>query len=112
MGQLATLYGSGHVLLDEGPTEKWNQAIWKDGIANIDEQANGLGSFGTSISYPYVKSVKNRQTIQHWFVEKTRLGIPVDFTNEGIRRSTATGAPSRWKHGRIPRSFSWARRSL
>ena len=26
-----------------------------------------------------------KHTIQRWFVEKTRLGIPVDFTNEGIR---------------------------
>ena len=24
-------------------------------------------------------------TVQHWFVENTRLGIPVDFSNEGIR---------------------------
>jgi len=29
--------------------------------------------------------VENRRTIQRWFVEQTRLGIPVDFTNEGIR---------------------------
>ena len=34
---------------------------------------------------PYVNSVENRQAIQRWFVEETRLGIPVDFTNEGIR---------------------------
>ena len=83
--QMATLYGSGRVLKDAWPTPQWKQAIWKDGIANIDEQANGLGTFGSQFSYPYSVSVNNRQTIQHWFVENTRLGIPVDFTNEGIR---------------------------
>ena len=83
--QLATLYGSGRVLADSLPTAGWTDEIWKDGIANIDEQANGLGKFGASISYPYATSIDNRQTIQRWFVENTRLGIPVDFTNEGIR---------------------------
>ena len=83
--QMATLYGSGRVLKDAWPTEQWKTELWKDGIANIDEQANGLGTFGSQISYPYSVSVHNRQTIQRWFVEKTRLGIPVDFTNEGIR---------------------------
>ena len=83
--QMATLYGSGRVLKDSLPTANWKNEIWKDGIANIDEQANGLGKFGSSISFPYVRSVENRHTIQRWFVENTRLGIPVDFTNEGIR---------------------------
>lgn len=83
--QMATLYGSGRVLKDAWPTPQWKQEIWKDGIANIDEQANGLGTFGSQISYPYSTSVNNRQSIQRWFVENTRLGIPVDFTNEGIR---------------------------
>ena len=41
--QLATLYGSGRVLRDTIPTPNWKQEIWKDGIANIDEQANGVG---------------------------------------------------------------------
>lgn len=83
--QLATLYGSGRVLKDAAPTAEWADEIWKDGIANIDEQANGLGTFGSELSYPYGKSLANRQLIQRWFVENTRLGIPVDFTNEGIR---------------------------
>lgn len=83
--QLATLYGSGRVLEDIAPTPRWETAIWKDGIGNIDEQANGLGKFGSSLSFPYAVGVRNRQAIQRWFVEKTRLGIPVDFTNEGIR---------------------------
>jgi beta-glucosidase len=83
--QLATLYGSGRVLKDQAPTANWKNEIWKDGIANIDEQANGLGDFGSRISYPYAASIQNRHTIQRWFVEQTRLGIPVDYTNEGIR---------------------------
>lgn len=83
--QMATLYGSGRVLKDSGPTAEWKNEIWKDGIGNIDEQANGLGSFKSELSFPYVESIRNRQTIQRWFVENTRLGIPVDFTNEGIR---------------------------
>ena len=83
--QMATLYGSGRVLKDAWTTTGWSTEIWKDGIGNIDEQANGLGKFGSEISYPYANSVKNRHTIQRWFVEQTRLGIPVDFTNEGIR---------------------------
>lgn len=83
--QMATLYGSGRVLKDSLPTPQWKMEVWKDGIANIDEQANGLGRFRSSLSYPYANSVENRQTIQRWFVEETRLGIPVDFTNEGIR---------------------------
>ena len=83
--QLATLYGSGRVLEDKVPNEGWKERIWKDGIANIDEQANGLGTFGSELSYPYAVSVENRHEIQKWFVEETRLGIPVDFTNEGIR---------------------------
>lgn len=83
--QMATLYGSGRVLKDSAPTPQWKTEIWKDGIANIDEQANGLGTFGSQLSFPYINSINNRQTIQRWFVEETRLGIPVDFTNEGIR---------------------------
>ena len=83
--QMATLYGSGRVLKDSLPTDGWRDEIWRDGIGNIDEQANGLGKFGSSISYPYAASIDNRHAIQRWFVEQTRLGIPVDYTNEGIR---------------------------
>lgn len=83
--QLVTLYGSGRVLKDSLPTPQWKNEVWKDGVANIDEQANGLGKFGSSLSFPYARSIENRQAIQRWFVEETRLGIPVDFTNEGIR---------------------------
>lgn len=78
--QMATLYGSGRVLKDALPQNNWKTEVWKDGIGNIDEEHNGLGAFKSEYSFPYAK-----HTIQRWFVEKTRLGIPVDFTNEGIR---------------------------
>ena len=52
--QLATLYGSGRVLRDTAPTAAWKQAVWKDGIANIDEQANGIGPLKSELSFPYV----------------------------------------------------------
>ncbi len=83
--QMATLYGSGRVLKDSMPTAMWKSEIWKDGIGNIDEQHNGLGKFKSQFSFPYRTSVDARHTMQRWFVENTRLGIPVDFTNEGIR---------------------------
>lgn len=83
--QMATLYGSGRVLKDALPTPEWKNEIWKDGIGNIDEEHNGLGSFRSTYSYPYSHSVESRRAVQRFFVEETRLGIPVDFTNEGIR---------------------------
>lgn len=82
--QMATLYGSGRVLKDNLPTPEWKQEIWKDGIGNIDEEHNGYRS-GNEYVLPFDKHVRALQTIQRWFVEQTRLGIPVDFTNEGIR---------------------------
>ena len=89
--QLATLYGYSRVLKDAQPTPEWDHMIWKDGIANIDEQLNGVygSSAGphpqSSLTFPYSVHAEAINTIQRWFVERTRLGIPVDFTNEGIR---------------------------
>src|SRR5574344_781730 len=87
--QLATLYGYGRVLKDPAPTPAWKQEIWKDGIANIDEMDNGIGKFGTPDKNPALASpaatVRALNTVQRWFVEETRLGIPVEFTDEGIR---------------------------
>ncbi len=84
--QLATLYGYGRVLKDPLPTPEWKQKIWKDGLANIDEMHNGIGKFASS---PYnatpAATANALNTIQRWFIAETRLGIPVDFTNEGVR---------------------------
>ncbi|MFZ4581478.1 MAG: glycoside hydrolase family 3 N-terminal domain-containing protein [Paludibacter sp.] len=94
--QCATLYGYKRVLKDELPTPDWKNEIWKDGIANIDEQLNGLRT--TQYSFPFSKHAEAINTIQRWFVEETRLGIPVDFSNEGIHglnhdRATPLPAP-------------------
>ncbi len=94
--QMATLYGYHRVLKDEMPTPEWKNEVWKDGIANIDEELNGLKE--TQYSYPFSKHAEAINTIQKWFVENTRLGIPVDFTNEGIHglnhdRATPLPAP-------------------
>lgn len=83
--QMVTLYGSGRILKDALPHNGWNHEVWKDGIGNIDEEHNGLGKFGSQYSFPYSKHIDTKHTVQRWFVEQTRLGIPVDFTNEGIR---------------------------
>lgn len=88
--QLATLYGYKKVLKDSLPTPEWKNSIWKDGIANIDEQLNGYRS--DVFSWPPSSHVKAVNQIQKWFIEETRLGIPVDFTNEGIYGACFTGA--------------------
>ncbi|OJW13438.1 glycoside hydrolase family 3 N-terminal domain-containing protein [Mucilaginibacter sp. 44-25] len=100
--QMATLYGYKRVLKDEMPVPNWKSEIWKDGIANIDEELNNLTSHTddapTQYSYPFSKHAAAINTIQKWFVEETRMGIPVDFTNEGIHglnhdRATPLPAP-------------------
>ncbi|WP_143306783.1 glycoside hydrolase family 3 C-terminal domain-containing protein [Chitinophaga vietnamensis] len=99
--QMATLYGYGRVLKDEMPTPEWKNKVWKDGIANIDEELNSLANnkkAQTAFSYPFNKHAAAINTLQRWFIEETRLGIPVDFTNEGIHglchdRATPLCAP-------------------
>ncbi len=93
--QMATLYGFGRVLKDSLPTEGWKNEIWKDGIANIDEQLNGIGSARhrtPEMIYPFSNHVKAINETQRWFIEETRLGIPVDFSNEGIHGLNHTKA--------------------
>jgi len=114
--QMATLYGFGRVLKDEMPTAKWKDEIWKDGIANIDEELNSLpGNLKAQsrYSYPFSTHADAINNIQRWFIEETRLGIPVDFTNEGIHglchdRATALPAPisigSTWNKNLVRRA--------
>src|SRR6266853_286115 len=96
--QTATLYGYNRVLKDELPTPEWKKQIWKDGIANIDEHANGWGPGSKSIYGTDIKKhVWAMNEVQRFFIEDTRLGIPVDFTNEGLRGvafHTATSFPA------------------
>jgi len=88
--QMVTLYGWGHVLKDEQPKDSWSRSFWKDGIANIDEQIHGR--YGSQWAWPPSKHVEGIENIQRWFIEETRLGIPVDFTCEGIRGVAHQGA--------------------
>lgn len=93
--QLATLYGYGRVLKDSLPTDGWKNEIWKDGIANIDEMLNGVGGKSRRVPdllYPFSNHAEAINTVQRWFVEETRLGIPVDFSNEGIHGLNHTKA--------------------
>src|SRR2546423_12526277 len=56
--QMATLYGYKRVLKDEMPTAEWKNEVWKDGIANIDEELNSLpfnAKAKTEYSYPFSK---------------------------------------------------------
>ncbi len=100
--QMATLYGFARVLKDELPTPAWDTALWKDGIGNIDEHANGNTGWTNNLpepvhALPWSKHTQAINEVQRWFIERTRLGIPVDFTNEGIRgllHSRATSFPA------------------
>jgi beta-glucosidase len=84
--QTATLYGYKRVLQDELPTPNWKNEIWKDGIANIDEHLNGWAAGSKSVYATDIrKHVWAMNETQRFFIEETRLGIPVDFTNEGLR---------------------------
>jgi len=95
IGQLATLYGTGRVLENYSPTDEWDEEVWRHGIANIDEELNGVGSAfkeRPDLIYPFSNHVAAVRRIQRWFVEETRLGIPVDFSNEGIHGLNHTKA--------------------
>ncbi len=99
--QMSTLYGYKRVLKDSLPTPNWKNEIWKDGIANIDEQLNGVGLLTSNgrnavvsknLIYPFSNHAEAINKTQKWFIEETRLGIPVDFTNEGIHGLNHTKA--------------------
>lgn len=86
--QMVTLYGYGRVCKDELPTPEWKNMLWKDGIGNIDEHLNNLAyhkTAETKLAWPPSEHVKAINQVQKFFVEETRLGIPAEFTNEGIR---------------------------
>lgn len=99
--QMVTLYGYSRVLEDELPNEKWKNRVWKDGIANIDEHLNTIANREktyTEYAYPFDKHAEAINTVQKWFIEETRMGIPVDFTNEGVhglchKKATPLPAP-------------------
>lgn len=88
--QMVTLYGYKRVLQDDLPTPEWKNKIWKDGMGAIDEHLNGFEQWGLPpMDNPFVWPASRHawalNEVQRFFIEETRLGIPVDFTNEGIR---------------------------
>ncbi|MEG0887906.1 MAG: glycoside hydrolase family 3 C-terminal domain-containing protein [Bacteroides sp.] len=88
--QMVTLYGYKRVLKDALPTPEWKQQLWKDGMGAIDEHLNGFQQWGLPPSdnenvWPASRHAWALNEVQRFFVEETRLGIPTDFTNEGIR---------------------------
>ncbi len=89
--QMVTLYGYGRVLADPVPTQAWKGKLWKDGMGAIDEHLNGFRQWGMPIEiyspylWPASVHAAALNEVQRFFIEDTRLGIPVDFTNEGIR---------------------------
>jgi len=99
---MVTLYGFPRVLMDELPTEQWSTSFWKDGIGNIDEHMNGNTGPKNELAQPkydlpYSQHSRALNEVQRFFIEKTRLGVPADFTNEGIRgllHSKATSFPA------------------
>lgn len=105
--QMVTLYGYQRVLSDSLPTPEWKNKIWKDGIGNIDEMLNGFVNWGLpfmklDLATDIKKHVWAMNEVQRFFIEQTRLGIPVDFTNEGIRgveAYVATGFPTQLNMG-------------
>jgi beta-glucosidase len=105
--QLATLYGYQRVLGDYLPTDDWRSALWKDGVANIDEHLNGYPYEGKDVPgaaflWPASKHTWALNEVQRFFIEETRLGIPAEFTNEGIRgveHTKATAFPTQLAQG-------------
>ena len=103
--QMAALYGYGRVLKDSLPTPAWKDAIWKDGIANIDEHLNGVGNPEIKNDYvsaesekyniPVISNIKRHveamNLVQKFFIEDTRLGIPADLTTECVGGVNAWG---------------------
>lgn len=88
--QMVTLYGYKRVLPDDLPTPEWKNKLWKDGVGSIDEHLNGFRHWNLPVSdnenvWPASRHAWALNKVQQFFVEETRLGIPVDFTDEGIR---------------------------
>lgn len=88
--QMVTLYGYKRILKDDLPTPEWKKALWKDGVGAIDEHLNGFIQWGEKPSdnpfvWPASRHAWALNEVQRFFIEQTRLGIPTDFTNEGIR---------------------------
>lgn len=111
--QLVTLYGYNRVTPDYLPTTAWLTEIQKDGVANIDEHLNGFNYYENE-ALPGVAYIRKPSKLvwalnetRRFFIEDTRLGIPCEFTNEGLRgveTAASTGFPCP-----LAQSCSWDR---
>jgi len=100
--QLVTLYGYNRITPDYLPSTAWTTELQKDGIANIDEHLNGFNYYENE-SMPGTKFIRKPSMLvwalnetRRFFIEDTRLGIPCEFTNEGLRgveTAASTGFP-------------------
>ncbi|MCP5534240.1 MAG: glycoside hydrolase family 3 C-terminal domain-containing protein [Akkermansiaceae bacterium] len=100
--QLVTLYGYNRVTPDYLPSTAWFKEQQKDGIGNIDEHLNGFNYYdnprmpGNQFALDPRKLVWALNETRRFFIEDTRLGIPCEFTNEGLRgaeTAVSTGFP-------------------
>lgn len=89
--QMVTLYGYNRVTPDYLPTQAWFREQQKDGVANIDEHLNGFHYYnnpklpGNQFTHDPKTLVWALNETRRFFIEDTRLGIPCEFTNEGLR---------------------------
>lgn len=89
--QMATLYGYKRVCKDYLPTVEWKNLHWKDGVGNIDEHLTGFFYYnktnlpGVEFIWPASKHAWALNEVQRFFIEDTRLGVPAEFTDEGVR---------------------------
>ena len=87
--QMCNVYGYQRILDDALPTPQWKNKIWKDGMGAIDEHLNGFHGWGrppqdSPYCWPASKHAWAMNEVQRFFIEETRLGIPVDFTDEHV----------------------------
>lgn len=81
---MVTLYGYQRVLKDSLPTPEWKNRLWKDGMGAIDEHLNAFRGWGVppmqnELVWPASNHAWALNEVQRFFVEDTRLGIPVDL---------------------------------
>lgn len=83
--QLLTLYAYPSACKDQHPTKEWLKRAWKDGIANVDQAGDAFANGTKDYNKTPERNARYINNLQRFFVEQTRLGIPADMTNEGIR---------------------------
>lgn len=83
--QLLTLYAYPSACKDKHPTKEWKTRAWKDGIANVDQAGDAFANGTQDYNKTPERNARYINNLQRFFVEQTRLGIPADMTNEGIR---------------------------